>query len=83
MHTQENTMDKLIRKLIESEPTVSLTIDDAPDVWIAPAILDNGKLEYQVSDGPVGQRGMSWDVYSWDEAKSTALEMQDKLDKEK
>lgn len=86
-----DTMDTLIRKMIEKEGDISFILDDAPDVVIAPAILDEGsttikknigKVEYQVSDGPVGQRGESWDCYSWKEARKLAMEMQKALKEE-
>lgn len=67
------TKDELIRELIKREPSLMLVLDTYPKVFIVPAILDDGRLEYQVSDGPVGSRGSSADVYSWRAAKKLVL----------
>jgi len=80
-------MDKLIKKLITEEPELSIVLDYAPNVVIVPAILDAGstenpknigRMEYQVSDGMAGERGMSYDTYTWKEAKTLAIQLQNK-----
>jgi len=78
-------MDKLIKKLITDEPYLNIVLDYAPNVVIVPVILDKGstenpelvgKLEYQISDGMAGKRSTSNNVYTWDDAKKMAKEMQ-------
>jgi len=76
-------IDKLIRNLIEQEPSICFVLEDAPNHPIVPVILDKdcttvakniGKLEYQVSDDMPGKRNESIDVYSWAEAKKVAVD---------
>ena len=83
-------MDKLIKQLIKQEPTLNIVLDDAPDVMIIPVILGRcdvtdtkfiGELEYQVSDGMAGKRGISYDEYTWKNAKKSALKLQKELTK--
>jgi len=83
-------LDKLIKKLITEEPELSIILDYAPNVTIMPVILDEdstanpkniGRLEYQVSDGMVGERGSSNNEYTWENAKKEAVIMQKEFDK--
>ena len=78
-------MDKLIRELVTAEPELSIIMDYAPNVVIVPVILTEdstaitrnvGRLEYQVSDGVPGIRGMSNDVYKWADVKKAAKHLQ-------
>jgi len=73
--------------MIKKEPTLNIILDDTPNVVIVPVILDKGstaitrnigRLEYQVSDGMAGSRGMSYDAYTWADAKKYARELQNK-----
>ena len=82
-------MDDLIKQLIKKDPTISIVLDDYPNVFICPAILTKGstcdpkkvgKIEYQVSDGMPGERGRSYDCYTWIEAKKATKKMADKRD---
>ena len=77
-------MDKLIRQLIEKEPSLNIVLDEAPQAVIVPVILNEsdtdipeniGRLEYQVSDAVAGERSYSMDVYTWGEAKKAAIEL--------
>ena len=82
-----NETEKLIRRLIELEPTINIVMDASPNVFIVPVILDEtstaipenvGVLEYQVSNGVAGERSISHDVYSFEDAKEEAKTMGDK-----
>lgn len=35
--------------------------------WIVPATLESGITEYQISDGPPGERGLSYDFTDLEE----------------
>jgi hypothetical protein len=81
-----NKMDKLIKQMLEIEPELVLGLEDYPGVYILPAIITKenctdvgedhiGEVEYQVSDGPVGERGTSFDVFTWDKVRDEVKEM--------
>ena len=72
--------DELIKELIKANPTINIVLDDCPLAPISPAILEDGRLEYQVSDG-IMSRGMSYDAYTFANAKRYAKQMQDKVAK--
>ena len=67
------TTDELIKELVKREPNIVLMLEDNPKKLILPAVLSNGELELQVSDGISGERSMSNDYYTWDEAKKDVL----------
>ena len=79
-------MDKLVKQMLEIEPELVLGLEDYPEVFILPAVVTKenctdigeehiGEVEYQVSDGAVGQRSSSFDVFKWAEVKKEVEEM--------
>jgi len=79
-------MDKLVKQMLEIEPELVLGLEDYPKVYILPVIVtkDNctevgeehiGEIEYQISDGGVGHRSTSFDVFKWSEVRENVEEM--------
>lgn len=82
-------IERKMRELIEEHDDISFIIDAAPDVVIVPVILDAdstedeskiGKLQFQVSDDVAGERTSSIDVYTWEDAKEAAINLQNRFE---
>lgn len=66
----ERSIRHAIRVLAEAtDDGVILDFNETKPVYIVPAILENGRIEYQVSDGLPGCRSYSEDCYTYQEAK--------------
>ena len=83
-------MDKLVKKMLAIEPELVLGLADYPQVFILPAIVTEenctdvgeehiGDVEYQVSDGPEGERSTSFDVFRWAEVKEAVEQMDEHI----
>jgi len=79
-------MDKLIKEMLLIEPELVLGLEDYPKVYILPAVVTKenctdvgekhiGEIEYQVSDGGVGERSTSFDVYKWSDVRKEVEKM--------
>jgi len=75
---KQTKIEKLIKELIQLDPTISIVRDNTPHAVISPAILSSGVVEYQVSDAIVN-RGKSYDAYSWNKAKKYAIQMNEEM----
>lgn len=64
----EKEITAAIKLLMRQCPTLVLAENGMGDLTVIPATIDNGVIEYQVSDGLEGERGQSMDVYSFKEA---------------
>jgi hypothetical protein len=77
------TMDKLVKQMLEIEPELVLGLEDYPNVLVYPVIATGeehtGEIEYQVSDGPTGVRSTSYDVFRWSEVKEAVEQMDEKI----
>ena len=84
-------MDKLIKQMIKIEPELVLGLEDYPKVYILPAIITKenctdvgeeyiGQIEYQVSDGGVGERSTSYDVYKWADVRKEVEKMSKEIE---
>lgn len=59
----------IIRRLRAGEEGIVLDRDDKLEVYVLPALLPDGRVEYQVSNGLDGNRGESFDFYCYRDAK--------------
>ena len=78
----DNAINDAVRTLIdrmgEEGKSLCLLTDNGKAPFILPALI-NGGVEYQVSDGIDGERGMSWDAYTWSEAMANWTKMMTEL----
>ena len=83
-------MDQLIKQMLEIQPDIVLGLEDHPKVTILPAIVTKencfdvgkehiGQIEYQVSDGPVYLRSISFDVFQWSEVEKAIVEVEKQI----
>ncbi len=60
---------KIIARIRAGEDGIVLDRDDEKEVYILPALLPDGRIEYQISNGLDGNRGESFDFYTYRAAK--------------
>ncbi len=60
---------EIIRRIRGGEVGIVLDRNDEQSVYVLPALLPDGRVEYQVSDALDGNRGESFDFYTYREAK--------------
>jgi hypothetical protein len=78
---QAMQMNHYILEMTKLHKDISFVLDDFPDVYICPAILADGRLEYQVSNGLPGRRGDSFDCHTWRDVRLLVKQMQEQIDK--
>lgn len=59
----------IIQRIRAGENGIVLDRDDDLEMYILPALLPDGRIEYQVSNGLDGNRGESFDFYCYRDAK--------------
>lgn len=66
---EDREINDMVRRLESKDIFPVFDVDDVDEVYIVPAVLEGGLVEYQVSDGLPEYRSTSIDVYSYSEAK--------------
>lgn len=65
-----SAFDRSVREMIKAGSRVVLDSDPKRGIYILPAIRDDGRLEYQVSNGLDGGRSYSRDMWTYKQAKA-------------